>query len=73
MLFSIIYTTSFGFNEPSSGDSVLVNVVVVPMPTHCTITRFGFRARRIHGVECGLFSNYAPLGQATLRVGRVSV
>ena len=44
------------------------------MPTHCTITRFGFRARRTDGVECGLFfSNHAPLGQATLRVGRVSV
>ena len=30
---------------------------------------FGFRARRINGVKCGLFSNPAPLGQATLRVG----
>ena len=45
----------------------------VPMPTHCTITRFRFHARRIDGVECGLFSNHAPLGQTTLRVGRVSV
>ena len=45
----------------------------VSMPTHCTIMRFGFRARRIDGVECGLFSNHAPLGQTTLRVGRVSV
>ena len=35
----------------------------VPMPTHCTITCFGFRARRIDGVECGLFSIHAPLGQ----------
>ena len=26
-----------------------------------------------HGVKCGLFSNNAPLGQTTLRVGRVSV
>ena len=43
--------------------------VCVPMPTHCTITRFGFRARRIHGVKCGLFSNHAPLDQTTLRVG----
>ena len=41
----------------------------VPMPTHCTITRFGFHARWIDGVECGLFSNHAPLGQTTLRVG----
>ena len=35
----------------------------VPMPTHCTITCFGFHARWIDGVECGLFSNHAPLGQ----------
>ena len=47
--------------------------VCVPMPTHCTITRFGFNARRIDGVKCGLFSNQAPLGQTTLRVGRLSV
>ena len=39
----------------------------VSMPIHCTITRFVFRARRIDGVECGLFSNHAPLGQTTLR------
>ena len=44
----------------------------VPMQTHYTITRFGFRARRIDGVECGLFSNHAPLGQTTLR-GEVRV
>ena len=43
----------------------------VLMPTHCMITRFGFRARRIYGVEGGLFSNHAPLGQTTLCVGRV--
>ena len=47
--------------------------VCVPMPTHCTITRFGFHARWIDVVEYGLFSNHAPLGQTTLRVGRVSV
>ena len=47
--------------------------VCVPMPTHCTITCFGFRARRIDGVECGIFSILAPLGQTILRVGRVSV
>ena len=47
--------------------------VCVPMPTHCTITCFGFHARRIDGVECGLFSIHAPFGQTTLRVGRVSV
>ena len=35
----------------------------VPMPTHCTIACFGFRARRIDGVECGLFSIHAPLGR----------
>ena len=45
----------------------------VPVPTHCTITCFGVRTRRIDGVECGLFSIDAPLGQTTLRVGRVSV
>ena len=38
------------------------------MPTHCTITRFGFRASRIDGVEYGLFSIHATLGQ---NVGRV--
>ena len=27
----------------------------VPMPTHCTIMRFGFHARWIDGVKCGLF------------------
>ena len=47
--------------------------VCVIKPIHCTITRFGFRAGRIDGVECGLFSNYAPFGQTTLRVRRVSV
>ena len=36
-----------------------------------TITRFGFHARRIDGVKCGIFSNHAQLGQTTLRVGRV--
>ena len=45
----------------------------VPMPTHCTIMRFGFHARWIDGVKCGLFSNHTPLEQTTLRVGRVSV
>ena len=43
----------------------------VPMPTHCTIMRFGFRTRQIDGIKCGLFSNHAPLGQTTLRVGQV--
>ena len=43
--------------------------VCVPMPTHWTIMCFGFRTRQIDGVECGLFSNHAPLGQTTLRVG----
>ena len=38
------------------------------MPIYCTITRFAFRARRIDCVDCGLFSNHAPLGQTTLRV-----
>ena len=42
----------------------------VAMPTHCTIKRIGLRERRIDGVKCGLFSNHAPLGQTTLRVGR---
>ena len=43
------------------------------MPTHYTITCFGFRTRRIDGVECSLFSILAPLGQTTLCVRRVSV
>ena len=34
---------------------------------------FGSHARWIDGVECGLFSNQALLGQTTLRVGCVSV
>ena len=51
----------------------VIMCVCVLMPTHCTIMRFGFRSRRIDGVQCGLFSNHAPLGQTTLRVGRVSV
>ena len=47
--------------------------VCVPMPTHCTITCFGFHARWIDGVKCGLSSNHAPLGQTTLHVGWASV
>ena len=43
--------------------------VCFPKPTHCTIMHFGFCARQIDGFECGLFSNHAPLGQTTLRVG----
>ena len=39
-------------------------VAVVPMSTPAQL-----RARRIDDVECGLFSNHAPLGQTTLRVG----
>ena len=38
------------------------------MPTHCTITCFGFRTRRIDGIECGLFSIHAPLGQRRVSV-----
>ena len=33
------------------------------MPTHCTISRFRFRIRQIDGIECGLFSIHALLGQ----------
>ena len=51
----------------------IVFCLFVSMPTHCTITRFGLRARRIDGIECGLFSNNTPLGQTTLHVRRVSV
>ena len=43
--------------------------VCVSMPTHCTITCFQFCTMRIDGVECGLFSIYALLGQTTLRMG----
>ena len=45
----------------------------VPMPTHCTITHFGFHARQVDGIECGLFLNHALLGQTALRVGLVTV
>ena len=37
--------------------------VCVPVPTHCTIMRFGFHARWIDGVRCGLFSNHTLFGQ----------
>ena len=40
--------------------------VCVPMPTHCTIMRFGFHARQIDGIKCGLFSHHALLGQVML-------
>ena len=43
---------------------MLNNVYVcVPIPTHSTITCFGFRARRIDGVEYGLFSIHDRLGR----------
>ena len=65
---------------PSHGDfpwlvtkKKLCVCVCVPMPTYCTITCFGFCARRIDGIECGLFSIHAPLGQTTLHVEQVSV
>ena len=38
----------------------------VPLPTHCTITCFGFHARWIDVVKCGLFSNHALLGQTNV-------
>ena len=50
-----------------------IHYLCVLMPTHCTIARFGFRTRQIDGVVCDIFSIHAPLGQTTLRVGRVSV
>ena len=52
---------------------ICIGKVSVLMPTHCTITRFGFCAMRIDGVKYGLFSNHAPLGQTTLRVVRLAV
>ena len=54
---------------------IIIHIIVClfPMPTHCTITFFGFCARRIDSVEYGLFSVHTLLGQTTLRVGRVSV
>ena len=57
----------------SCGCSNIGMFVLFQMPTHCTITRFGFHARQINGIKCGLFSNHAPLGQTTLCVGRVFV
>ena len=42
--------------------------VCVPMPT-----QLHYYALGIDGIECGLFSIYAPLGQTTLHVGLVSV
>ena len=62
------------FIKASKDVGLEVNMCVcVPMLTHCTIMCFGFHARWIDGVEYGLFSNHTPLGQTTLRVGRVSV
>ena len=55
------------------GEREMSSIVCVPMPTHCIITRFGFHARWIDGVKCGLFSNHASLRQTTLRVEWVSV
>ena len=65
-----LYSVQKNKDRKSTTEYVCVCVCVfVAMSTHCTITRFGFRARRIDGVECGLFSNHAPLGRTTLRVG----
>ena len=66
--------TSSSIKKTSLGIvGLLTYKVCVPMPTHCTITCFGFHSMWIDGVKCCLFSNHAPLGQTTLRVGRVSV
>ena len=46
------------------------DVCLFQMPTHCTITRFGFRAMRIDRDECDQFSNHAPLGQTHGRLAR---
>ena len=64
----------FNYSYDKNNDQMLPTsyiklCVCVPMPTHCTITCFGFHARWIDGVKCGLFLNHAPLGQTTLRVG----
>ena len=65
---------NLNFRAKRGGDvQLLIAYVCVLMPTHCTITCFGFHARQIDGIECGLFSNHALLGQTTLRVRRVSV
>ena len=49
------------------------NVCVLQGQPTAILRASGSAARRIDGVECGLFSTHAPLGQTTLRVGRVSV
>ena len=59
----------FQIVTPEFQDANIIMRVFVPMPTHCTIMCFGFLARWIDAVECGLFSNHAPLGQTALRVG----
>ena len=43
--------------------AIAIIAMCIPMPTHCTITRFGVRPRWIDGVECCLFSSLAPLRQ----------
>ena len=61
----------------SATDLILMHVQIVCVcvfqcqPT--ALMHFGFHARWPDGVKCCLFSNHAPLGQTTLRVGRVSV
>ena len=42
-------------------ECVCVCVCVFQCRPSCTITRLGFRARRIDGVECGLFLIHAPI------------
>ena len=51
---------------------VCVCVVFQCQPTALLLTS-GSAQGEIDGIECGLFSIHAPLGQTTLHVGRVSV
>ena len=71
ILLCLLAFTMRGSTLPPS--NVKCVCVCVPVSTHCTIMCFRSRARRIDGVECGLFSIHAPLGQTTLRLGQVSV
>ena len=63
---------SYNHNHKNADSLIIIRkklLLLYLKPTHCTITYFGFRARQIDGVECGLFSIHAPLGQTTLRIG----
>ena len=69
------------FLLPPSSSSCTYNisylmVILISVCSNCNPLhsyRFGSRTRQINGVKCGLFSNYASLGQTTLLCTKTSV